>query len=198
MSIPASLHTICEKLRSGQWSDQALTELVDSFVAESEGDSQRRLGWLGMFAARRALPCWELYCDSDHPIQTVDTVQHWLVTGESPESWAPFTQYVAPRFRGQRIVDCRECDASCAAGAATASARFASTGDVSDVITALIEADDAFDQSPLGAKDEFRRWLVEVAVPAAWESRELLPNEQRAFRDFDENSIRLHRETHSD
>jgi hypothetical protein len=195
MSLPATIIAICEQLRKSKWGDESgLEKLVRAFAEESGNDADKRLGWLGLFVARRALPCWELYCDDNQPVRTVAFVRHWLVTGESPESWDTFTREVLPRFRGKRIDDCRECDTSCAADAASAAARFASTGDIEHIVHALIAADGAFDQSPLGGKEDFRRWLVEIAVPAAWDCRELSQSEQRAFREFDEEHVRARRE----
>ena len=52
----------------------------------------------------------------------------------------------------------------------------------------------AFDQSPLGERENFRHWLLEVAVPAAYEDRELTAEEQRAFRSYDEAELRAQRE----
>jgi hypothetical protein len=195
MSIPTSIQTLSEMLKSCNSDiESVLKNLVQAFVSESGGDVRNRLAWLGMFAARRALPCWELYCDGDEPIRAVEAVQRWLLTGEAPRTWDPFTREVLPRFRGRRIIDCRECDTSCAADAATAAARYAATGEISEVAAALISAEGAFDQSPLHSKEEFLRWLAEVAVPIAWECRELSPDEQRAFRDFNEEDVRAHRE----
>jgi hypothetical protein len=42
----------------------------------------------------------------------------------------------------------------------------------------------AFDQSPLVRRDQFRQWLIEVAVPAALDERKLTEEEQARFRDY--------------
>lgn len=195
MPIPAAIQKCAEQLRSQRWSDARLfKDLIAAFVSESTGeDARRRLAWLSMFVARRALPCWELYCDGEQPIRTVAALEIWLVAGKLPRSWDDFTEEALPRFLGLRIDDCRECDTGAAAYSAALAAQFASSGDVSCAVGALVQADGAFDESPLGRREQFHRWLVEVAVPAAWDCRELSPDERRAFRDFDEEHVRLHK-----
>jgi hypothetical protein len=198
MPIPSIIQKCADELRSRRWGDERVfKDLIAAIASESTAeDARRRVAWLSMFAARRALPCWELYCDDEQPVRTVAALECWLVAGKLPRSWDAFTQSALPRFRGQRITDCRECDTACAADSAALAALFASGGDVSHAIGALVSADGAFDQSPLGGREQFRRWLVEVAVPAAWDCRESSPDEQKAFRDFDEDRVRLHKWRH--
>lgn len=50
-------------------------------------------------------------------------------------------------------------------------------------------ADSAFDQSPLIDQDHFREWLLEVAVPAAYDQRELNEVEQAAAVQHDAHEI---------
>jgi hypothetical protein len=194
MPIPPTIEKCAEQLRSHRWGDErVIKDLIAAFVSESAGeDARRRLAWLSMFAARRALPCWELYCDGEQPIRTVAALESWLVAGELPFSWDAFTQPALPRFLGLRIDDCRECDTAASADSAAWAPQFASSGDVTYAVGAVVQADGAFEHSPLGRREQFRRWLVEVAVPAAWDCRELSPDERRAFRDFDEAEVRLH------
>jgi len=195
MPVPSIIQKCAEQLQSHRWGDERVfKELIAAFVSESAGEEARqRLAWLSMFAARRALPCWELYCDGEQPIRTVAALESWLVAGKLPRSWAAFTEPALPRFLGLRIDDCRECDTAAAADSAAWAARFASSGDLTYAVGALVQADGAFDESPLGRREQFRRWLVEVAVPAAWDCRELSRDERKAFRDFDEAHVRAHK-----
>jgi hypothetical protein len=52
----------------------------------------------------------------------------------------------------------------------------------------------AFDQSPLGQRDAFVRWLVTIALPAAIAGRPLDDAEREALRDFTTDEIRRARE----
>src|SRR5689334_25201908 len=89
LPIPSNIQKCAEQLRSLRWGDEGVfRSLVDAFVSESAGDDARqRLAWLSMFAARRALPCWELYCDDEQPVRTVAALESWLVAGRLPRSW---------------------------------------------------------------------------------------------------------------
>lgn len=221
MSLPPNILEVCQELSSVQANGKPIFErLVAEFGKEPEPEARRRLGWLALFAARRALPCWELYCDGQQPILTVETVRNWLLTGEPPkivensrslfsflpwlkkespqhDGWGIHTSPAEPKYRGRRIRDCRACDTSCAANSAAATAKFASTGDPSQVVEALVGADDAFDQSPLGSADNFRRWLVEIAIPAAWRCQDMSSADQQALRQYNEAEIRTAREKES-
>jgi hypothetical protein len=53
-----------------------------------------------------------------------------------------------------------------------------------DLAICLSAADMAFDQSPLVNRDHFRRWLIEVAAPAAIAHRSLTHEEAARFRDY--------------
>jgi hypothetical protein len=59
----------------------------------------------------------------------------------------------------------------------------------------LSSADSAFDQSPLNQKDQFRRWLIEVAVPVATADRDLTEEEASRFRNYSLAELKAHRET---
>jgi hypothetical protein len=49
----------------------------------------------------------------------------------------------------------------------------------------LSSAAAAIDQSPLNAEESFRRWFTEIAIPVAWEGREMTPAEREAYRSYD-------------
>src|SRR5258708_674147 len=94
MPIPHTIQKCAEQLRSHRRGDERVfRELIATFVSESAGeDPGRRLAWLSMFAARRALPCWELYCDDEQPVRTVAALESWLVAGQLPRSWDTLKQ----------------------------------------------------------------------------------------------------------
>lgn len=155
------------------------------FVDAFKGKCQSALGMrlLALFAARRALACWRLYCDDPVPLDGVSAAENCVMGGASDEILR-FREPAKPSFRGTPIVDCRECDTSCAATAVAYMARVIATGDARELAICLSSADGAFDQSPLGSRDQFRRWLFEVAAPAALESRELTAEEKSRFQTY--------------
>lgn len=193
---PSWLNDACDRLKSrfdepwdaDEWmgDDYLLTtptgELVTAFATNCDPRYQIQLIWLTMFATRRAIPCWKLYCDSDQPLDTVVAICNWLNTSEE-QDWSAFSVPAKPTENGKPIVDCRECDTSCVADAAAQTARFIDTRNHLNAICALSAADMAFDQSPVGSVDNFRKWLIEIAIPAAYAERELRTDEQTAFQD---------------
>ena len=52
----------------------------------------------------------------------------------------------------------------------------------------------AFDQSPLVEEDHFREWLLDFAVPVAFEGREMTATEREALREYDATEIPTMRE----
>jgi hypothetical protein len=155
------------------------------FVAmlSGRGGQVPSMRWLALFVARRALPCWELYCDSSQPRDVVAIAEECVRDASHTPKLSPFLEPARPAFRGVPIVDCRQCDTMCAAGAVAHMARHLLTGAPRDLALCISSADMAFDQSPLGA-DSFRPWLIEVAVSAALEARELTPEERERFQSF--------------
>jgi len=166
-----------------------------SIVVAGYGDpitsihSYRRLAWLVMFAARRSLPCWNLYCDGDVPSRAVSCLAEWLANGEHGSDLNKFTIRAIPSYRGEHIVDCRSCDTGCVAQAASSAVRFAISRRSIDAIVAISHADMAFSQSPLCEKDHFRKWLIEIAIPYSWVGVELSTEQQNAFRTYAPSEI---------
>jgi hypothetical protein len=67
-----------------------------------------------------------------------------------------------------------------------------------DLAICVSAADMAFDQSPLGSRDHFRRWLIEVAAPAAIARRSLTDEEAARFRDYAPTDLVRDRERQAD
>ena len=171
-----------------------LLTLVKSFGEFSFGsDAHRRSVWLAVFAARRALPCWELYCDGTQPHEAITAVIAWLNGSGEAVDCVQFEQVAVPTYKGRRLNDCRESDTGYAAEAAALAAKVVNSVLPEDASLAVHFADGAFDCSPLRGEN-FRKWLLEVAVPAAYDQRELNEHEQQSFRDFPASEIPKTRE----
>jgi len=172
-----------------------LFQLILAFSdGAGESETVERLGRLALYAARRALPCWDLYCDGTKPRAAVEAVEAWIRNGTSPSSWDSLVLAERPAYRGHPIGDCRYADTSCAAEAAAYAARFAKDHVPLNAHRAVACADMAFDQSPLCEKDHFREWLLDIAVPAAYERRDLTPEECEVLREYDDGDIPAERE----
>jgi hypothetical protein len=156
--------------------------------------NERTMELLVLFVARRALACWQIYCDGTGPDEGVQTAER-VLAGENPKSeLCRFVEPAIPMFRDVVINDCRTCDTSCAAAAVTYMAQAIVDGNPHYVILCLSAADSAFDQSPLNLHEEFRRWLIEVAVPAAVEQRPLSSEEASRFRTYSFDDLLRERE----
>jgi hypothetical protein len=147
------------------------------------------LALLALAVAKRALPCWELYCDGDEPARAVAATEH-VIRGVADALDVAFERPARPSFCGIPIVDCRSCDTEAAADSVAYLVRFVRGHEPLDAVFCLSAADLAFDQSPLGRRDDFRQWLRDVALPAALERRLLLPEEEAVLRDYTVQDIR--------
>ncbi len=156
----------------------ATGELAIAFQ-ENSPDANTQLTWLMMFCVRRVLPCWTIYCDSDQPAETVDAIHTWLVDGVRI-NWHKYTTPAIPTENGQRIVDCRKCDTGCVARAAAEAAQFIVTPAHALATCSLSAADMAMEQSPVGSFSGYRKWFIDIAIPAAHSMIELTDDEQLA------------------
>lgn len=203
------LSTVCEELltqsRKYAWDagegmneeyvrNSPLGRLIGAFGDCTQPLPKQRLSWLVFFTARRALPCWDAYCDTTEPHIALAVMEKFLLHGVTPPSWIPYTTETFPSYKGVDINDCRWCDTSCASGAVAEAAKFIETGNDLYAMYAVSGADMAFDQSPLGRFDNFRQWLLKVAVPVAYEAREMTFEEQNLYREFDPKEIPSQRE----
>ena len=166
--------------------DRLWASPIGRFVAGVRDRSRnpRAMRLLALFAARRAIACWLLYCDGTTPVEGIEATERVLERDAPVSDLQPFFEPAAPSCQGVPIVDCRACDTGCAATAVAHMARLVARGDARDLALCLSAADMAFDQSPLAPRDQFRRWLIEVAVPAALDERTLTEEEQSRFRDY--------------
>lgn len=176
--------------RRDEAEERALGQLIASFGSCEVGtEAHKRLVWLVFFTARRSLPCWKIYCDTDEPERAIGAVQKWLTHNFQSPEWEELSIEPKPSFQGELILDCRECDTAAAAEAAAWTVRFLVSGQPLQAAYSVSASDSAFDQSPLGSQDDFRKWFCQVAVPVAYEQREMTHEEKQAFRDYDPDDL---------
>jgi hypothetical protein len=182
-------------IRSIFLEDTPIDRILSAFgPSEAGSKGHRRLTWLAFHAARRALACWDLYCDGTEPHVALQALHEWLTTGRRSGPWFLYKRPALPEFQGHLITDCTQCDTSCAAYAVASAVRFALTANTKDWYSALYGFEGAFDESPLNREEEFDRWFFDVAVPAAYEERDLTPEEREAFRSYDVAELAAARE----
>jgi hypothetical protein len=187
--LPLEIYKACETLSEPLF-HQHVRNLIDAFGhCEKGNQTYRRLLWLCLFASRRAIPCWQLYCDTRKPQQTIEALENYLIQGIEVPDWKLFAKAAEPSFRGRPIVDCRYCDTSEASGAVASSVSFLISGNPDDARQCIAEADEAFGQSPLQEYDDFGRWITEFAIPIAYHEREMTREEQNAYRAYDPDEI---------
>lgn len=172
-----------ETLRS-----RPLLPLVETLLADRER-GRDRLAHLCLFAARRVLPAWALYCDGRRPHEAVAALEAYLLGGPVPDAADVLVDPARPSFGGVPITDHRSCDTGSAAACAAQAVRYALHGDPMDAMECLSAAGAAIDQSPLVGSEDFVRWFTEVAIPTAWECRELTFVEREVYRDYDPTSV---------
>lgn len=135
---------------------------------------QKVLDWLTYFVARRALSCWEHSCEGTRPRRVVGQIGRHLADG-SLVDWRD-----AARATPSPYGDCRFSDTQCASDAVAECARYISKRDPIDSVCCVSSADVAY--AHVLTDHRFREWLVEVALPIAWEKREMIVAEREALR----------------
>ncbi len=160
-----------------------------------EALQRRRWGRLCVSVARRLQACWELRCDTDPLSPRAQAANDRLFQGIEWDSRLGLEHCTAPTYRGEELPD--DCDVTgpyLVALAVTWCVSFARDPRPNYVVGCVREADRAFRASPLLARDQFRRWVLDFAVPAAWEDRELTAIEQGALRDYNLALVRRWRD----
>lgn len=132
------------------------------------------LSWLVFFVARRALPCWDYCFDDDRARQRVSALGIYLLFGEVPD-WATLETAIKSPF-----YDCRQSDTQSASNATAEAARYIHQQDPMQALYCISSADVAYDH--VLTEDHYREWLVEIAVPIAFEKREMSPEEMECMR----------------
>lgn len=155
----------------------------------------RRWGRLCTAVCRRVQACWDLRCDIDPLTPRIRAAADRLFAGVAWDARLGLECCPVPTYRGQDLPD--DCTVTCPKLVALAVAwcvAFAADPVPSYVVGCVREADQAMSESPLGVRDQFRRWVLEFAVPAAWEDRELTPLEQGALRSYNAELVRRWRD----
>ncbi|MBC7812125.1 MAG: hypothetical protein H7175_13305 [Burkholderiales bacterium] len=171
-----------ETMPSADALDSPLGHLVTAFGLCTRGnETHKRLTRLTIFAARRALPCWELYANNREPHQAIDAAQAWLLKGDEAYSLLELQKFstpTAPSIHGAPLVGKQFTDTVLAGVAAAYAAELVMSADAITAAYGLSAADKAFDLSPIGkGRALYRQWLLDVAVPAAYAQRELTKEE---------------------
>jgi hypothetical protein len=145
----------------------------------------RRWGRLCVAVCRRVQACWDLRCDVDPLTPMIQAAADRLFRGVVWDARLGLEHCPIPTYRGADLPD--DCTITCpnlVALAVTWCVSFAADPVPNYVIGCVREADRGMSESPLGNRDQFRRWVLQFAVPAAWEDRDLTRLEQGALRSY--------------
>lgn len=132
------------------------------------------LSWLTFFVARRAVSCWEANTDDPRLPARLKMLSDFYLEGHQP-NWALLRQPVPSPFR-----DCRYSDTQSAADSVAWAAAYAYENVPSAAVYCVSSADVAYDH--VLTDHEFRRWFLEVALPASFKKTDLSLAEQHAYR----------------
>lgn len=139
------------------------------------------------FAARRSLACWFVYCDDTSPSDTVRRLITAIIEEDRSLIGKADTEPTFPKKGGMPIEDCRQSDTLSASTAVAYAVAYFLTRDDNFAAYSLSYSVGAFEDSPIGSdsyEELFSRWLLEVAIPAAAEGRDMTTDEQEMFIDF--------------
>ncbi|KAA0140884.1 hypothetical protein FYZ48_06325 [Gimesia chilikensis] len=167
---------------------------IVSFIfdeAKEISDAEKIIGLLTTFASRRCLVCWFLYCKNEFPLFVANSLEkYWLEFGPNrqiiDDSWLEITE---PTENGSPIYDCRRQDTHSASSAVAHAARYAKKRSPHDAVISLSHAFIAFDISPIGSYVNYIDWLVNVAVPSAFDLEYMPPEKMFVMADFEIPSI---------
>ncbi len=127
------------------------------------------------FVARRALPCWEISCQDDRLRKKIRKLGKHLVFGH-PVDWTQLEVAIDSPHK-----DCRYSDTQSASDAIAEAARYINRKDMIQAIYCISSANVAYEH--VLTNDRFREWLISIAVPTAFEKREMSLGEMESFRD---------------
>jgi hypothetical protein len=179
-SLDAAVHAFAQELDA--WWDAEEGMADDEIFAVPPGrlalaihhHDPEILDWLVYFVARRALPCWELSCTSSQPRKIVDAIARFLCENHWPD-WVECTQKISsPHY------DCLRSETQSAADAVVYAARYLESREPRFAVCCISAASCAYDHILL--EDRFREWFLGVALPVAYEKREMTKSEQEALR----------------
>lgn len=174
--IPSKLSEAATRYATDRDTEEVGLWLFEAFGITAVGDAaHRRAAWLCVLAVRRILDAWSAFrCEGRAPEVAVEAVAEWARGGTTPADWLPLCKE-APAIRDGRLVtDCDENRVGPVARSAANAACFALTAEPKYGAEVLFEvwAADFHGIHALGAMP-IEKWVADIALPAAWELREL-------------------------
>lgn len=175
-----------EDMPAGTVSKRPIAEYAQILHAQNP----RALQWLTYACARRVLPCWEVNSRSHRPRILVEQVAAFLNGSHAALDWQTATTPTPSPH-----ADCRFSEMAAASGAVANCAKYLHTSEPAFAVYCISDADLAYDH--VLVDHDFRRWLIEVAIPAVHEGRDLTPSEHEALRPPAWHSGSTAKSTHS-
>lgn len=157
-------------------------EIIQGFgIPRHDGEVKRQVALLCVLAARRVLFGWtELGCAGDRPAAAIRAAWDWIHTGRISADWSAHCVPAPAVYDGRIIADCDACRVEPIAAAAARTAYFITTGNPVDAALVLCDARGAALEG-IESPDSlpFEEWITTVAIPAAFELRDLSETELR-------------------
>jgi hypothetical protein len=117
---------------------------------------------LTFFSALKALPCWELDCDSKNLKQVLKRIELSITDNMIEENLHEVSTPIQSPMK-----DCRYSNTQGAADAAGFCAKYILSKDPIDAVYSLSGAEVVYDH--VYTNDNYREWLIDVALPIAFE-----------------------------
>jgi hypothetical protein len=147
---------------------------IGQFVQAAHSFDPEVLCWLTYFVARRGLARWEESCRDPRPREIVDRLGRFLRDGAAV-NWDDAVRATPTPHR-----DCLYSETQSASDAVAECGRYIVRREPRHAVYCISAADVAYNYVPAG--DQFRRWLVELAIPVALNKREMTEVEREAER----------------
>ena len=151
-----------------------LRHLIAAFGNFSQrNDAHRRVSWLCLLAAQRALswPNHPFENDASEDHRNVAIVRKWIIDGSSPSNWDQICNRPGSVHQVGEVMD----DVDTSANMVCALARFSLHHGILDAAESLVCAWLLDDEYARNARElmPFDTWLISYALPAAYSLREL-------------------------
>jgi hypothetical protein len=183
MPFPERLQQAAQRYAIGDDDDLTLAlQVVQAFgLPRLDDEAKRRVAMLCILATRRVLFGWtEFECEGEQPATAIRVTLDWIRTGERSTGWPDYCLPAPPITNGYIIADCDACRVEPIASAAARTAYFISTGNPVDAALVLCDAQGAASEGVEYPNSlPFTEWIASIAIPAAFELRNLSEEELR-------------------
>jgi hypothetical protein len=184
MPLPERLQQAARRFVTGDDEDDLVIalEVIQGFgIPRHDGEVKRQVALLCVLATRRVLFGWtELGCAGEQPAVAIGAAWDWIHTGRISANWSAHCVPAPAVHDGRIIADCDACRVEPIAAAAARTVYFITTGNPVDAALVLCDARGAALEGVESPNSlPFEEWIATIAIPAAFELRDLSEAELR-------------------